>query len=232
MDVPFFHLEEFPEQETGWAMPEEASRHIVTVLRMRVGDRMRITDGRGRLAEAVVAEADRRSCLVSPLHQEQIPRADLPVAIGVSLLKHAARFEWFLEKACELGVGRVLPLLCRRTERSHFRPDRMRGIAVSAMLQSQRAWLTEVSAPQPFEEALASTAAHRYIAHCMEGVRRRLSAPAAPGEALLLVGPEGDFTSGEVEAALAAGFTAVTLGEARLRTETAAMAGAALLCLG
>jgi 16S rRNA (uracil1498-N3)-methyltransferase len=161
------------------------------------------------------------------------------VTVAISLLKNASRFEWFLEKATEIGVSGIVPLLCERTEKEHARIDRLRSILVSAMLQSQQAWLPELSEPMGFSELVGRPASGgRYIAHCLEAPLStdsladwRKTADGVPPQ-LILIGPEGDFSPKEVEAALKEGFLPVTLGENRLRTETAGVVAATLLCIG
>ena len=157
------------------------------------------------------------------------------VTLGVGLLKNAGRFETMLEKATELGVRRIVPLVTGRTESDRLRMDRSRGILVSAMKQSGRARLPELDAPTPLADLLSAADQDLKVV-CHEAVRTTegLSRLVDPGatSACILVGPEGGFTDDEADAARVAGFRPVSLGPTRLRTETAALAAATLVLLG
>jgi 16S rRNA (uracil1498-N3)-methyltransferase len=160
----------------------------------------------------------------------QDPLPGNEVIIAISPLKNAARFEWFLEKAAELGIRRVVPLICSRTERQHFRGERWRSILVSAMLQSRQSWVTELTEPVAFDAFIRSAkASSLFVAHCIPGEKEPLQFLAWTGSALILIGPEGDFTDAEVAQALDSGYRAVSLGDTRLRTETAGITAAVLL---
>ena len=216
-------------------LDEATSKHSIQVLRMREGDKLRLTDGKGTTADAVIRSADKRSCVVTltDLHPEA--RTGPLIYMGISPLKNASRFEWFLEKATEIGVEGIIPLICERTERTSFRKDRMTNILVSAMLQSQQAWLPDLREPAELEKVLEDSfwGDSRYIAHCMPGEKKPLRELVRQSPAsVLLIGPEGDFTPAEADMALARGWTPVTLGDTRLRTETAGVVAATLLRLG
>jgi 16S rRNA (uracil1498-N3)-methyltransferase len=218
-------------------LDEDNSRHIVQVLRMRQGEKLQLTDGKGTLLTAGIIDDHKKRCLVrieSAIHQAQPERN---TGIAISPLKNASRFEWFLEKATEIGVRVIIPLLSDRTERQHYKPDRWRTILVSALLQSQQTWLPELSEPMTFAGLIASAKAdQRLIAHCLEAPRPTNSLSdivrtQRPASSLILIGPEGDFSQKEVELALGEGFVPVTLGNNRLRTETAGVVAATLLCV-
>ena len=154
--------------------------------------------------------------------------------IAISLLKNNTRLEWFLEKAAELGISKIVPLLCVRTEKQHFRYDRMKSILVSAMLQSQQSWLTELSEPVSFKTFVTqeiSGSIQGFIAHCEEATKEPLSLSKYQNNKakLVLIGPEGDFTPEEIKLATDNGFVQVELGKTRLRTETAGVVAATLL---
>ena len=164
-------------------------------------------------------------------------QATRKVSIAISLIKNTSRFEWFLEKATEIGVAEIVPLICNRTERQHFRYDRMKGILVSAMLQSQQCWLPVLHEPVLFEKHIEQSSkdesGFRMIAHCLETKKQSITQTeiAQHTKLQLLIGPEGDFTENEIQLALSNQFAAVSLGETRLRTETAGVVAAALLCI-
>lgn len=232
MDTPSFHASLIPPSGGTLVLSEDSSKHAVAVLRMREGDRLRLVDGRGMLALAEVRDGHRKRCSVQVLEGQTLPDTRHPLTLGVSLLKNPSRFEWMLEKACEIGVRRVVPLILQRTERQRYRQDRLEAVALSALLQSQQAWMTQVDPPTDLDTLLSTTSeGERLIAHCLPGVPAEDLRPLQ-GETVMLVGPEGDFTESEVARALSKGFRAVRLGPSRLRSETAGVVAAAVLCIG
>jgi 16S rRNA (uracil1498-N3)-methyltransferase len=233
MALPFFYIDQFDPESPVIVLQEDTSKHIVQVLRMREGDALHITNGKGLLLQAVIVTAHKRNCVVNVLATTSKQAAASKVILGVSLVKNASRFEWFLEKATELGVTEIIPLICERTERQQFRYDRMKGILVSAMLQSQQTWLPLLHEPVRFDRLKTFPFKNflKLIAHCVESEKKPLSAfhIDSVADCIMLIGPEGDFTQAEIEEALSCGYQPVILGETRLRTETAAVAAAALL---
>ncbi len=234
MTPPYVYLPDFPSGDAQVGLDEESSRHLLRVLRMKEGQQVFLTDGRGALTRAEIVGQDRKKCLVRILHVEHRPRDPRRITLAVSLLKNSHRFEWFLEKATELGVTEIIPLLCDRTEKQHVRMERMHGLVVSAMIQSQQAWMPQLSGPLDFDQALgAINHQQKFIAHCGEEKRRNLSDLINPNLSshVVLVGPEGDFTPQEIAQAMEKQCIAVALGQTRLRSETAALVAAALLKL-
>lgn len=228
MALPFFYVASIDANTI--TLDEDTSKHIAGVLRMKAGEELLLTDGKGTKATAVITDDHRKRCTVTITAKETVEAKIPKVCIAMSLLKNVARFEWFLEKATELGVTEIVPLLCNRTEKQNFRQDRMQGIVTSAMLQSQQCWLPILHTPKPFAEVLQWPYDNKLIAHCLPGQKHSLQ--QSDKSKLLLIGPEGDFTEKEIEAALQQHFIPVTLGATRLRTETAGMAGAVLLRMG
>jgi 16S rRNA (uracil1498-N3)-methyltransferase len=154
--------------------------------------------------------------------------------IALSLLKNASRFEWFLEKSTELGVSEIIPLKSVRTEKQQFRMDRMKSILESALIQSQQVWMPILHEPQNFNSWVENVRAdQKFIAHCEDGKKRKLSEMIDTNSSsqLILIGPEGDFTDDEIKLAINHQFVAVELGANRLRSETAAVAAAAVMKL-
>ena len=233
MALPYFFVHDLTASTI--TLDEDTSKHIVQVLRMKADEALLLTDGRGTKARAVITDDNRKRCTVS-LEEVTIEQApEVAVAIGISLVKNASRFEWFLEKATEIGVTEIIPLLCERTEKEKFRYDRLNSILISAMLQSQQCWMPVLQEPVPFDKLVKEYKAHnKYIAHCLPEEKKQLiahfSSPATPHSSLILIGPEGDFTEKEIAHALAIGYQPVALGNTRLRTETAGMVAATLLC--
>jgi len=235
MALPFFYLSAYHPGDVEITLDEDNSRHVVQVLRMQKGQQLQLTDGRGWLLTAAVLDDHKKKCVVRVDASAFHPARARKVTVAMSLLKNASRFEWFLEKATEIGVTGIVPLLCERTEKQHFRQDRMQNILVSAMLQSQQTWLPALRTPVPVTQVIREGFGEEgFIAHCAETERSSLSAAArasAAASQLILIGPEGDFTGNEIEMALGSGFLPVTLGETRLRTETAGVVAATLMCI-
>nr|WP_294905887.1 RsmE family RNA methyltransferase [uncultured Lacibacter sp.] len=237
MALPFFYIDSFTPEASLITLHEETSKHVVQVLRMQEGEQLNLTDGKGNLLTTVITDAHKKHCVVKVQATSYTVQPARKTTIAVSLVKNASRFEWFLEKATEIGVTEIIPLLCERTERQHFRYDRMKGILVSAMLQSQQTWLPVLHEPVKFEEALRLTSTSdeslKLIAHCDETERTPFSNFQTDqfSNSIILIGPEGDFTTGEIETAIVNGYQPVMLGETRLRTETAAVAAAVLLSI-
>ena len=240
MPLPFFYVEAIAASENNVVLSEENSKHIVQVLRMEPGEQLKLTDGKGNIYLAEITEAHKKKCAVKILSHQKQERGERQACIVVSPVKNNNRFEWFLEKATEIGVSEIVPLICSRTEKQHFRYDRMNGILISAMLQSQQAWLPilhETVKYKDYIESIKSSASRKFIAHCGDdekvSLKQRLSELSSVNCHLstILVGPEGDFTTEEIAQALENNFTAVTLGDTRLRTETAALVAAVMLCV-
>lgn len=236
MGLPIFYTDDItPSADTAFIqLGEESSRHIVQVLRMQVGEELQLTDGKGVLYLASIVDDHKKKCSVKIISEVFREKRTNPVRIAISPLKNAARFEWFLEKAVEIGVEEIIPIICQRTEKQHLRTDRLKSIVVSAMLQSQQTWLPVLQEPVKFETYIkglpADADTQRYIAHCeADDKKKPLSTIVERSGSLILIGPEGDFSNPEIELATTHGFMPVSLGETRLRTETAGMVAAVLL---
>lgn len=233
MSLPFFYVKEIEGPE--FRLDEDTSRHVISVLRMKEGDRIHLTDGKGSLLEAEITEAHKKKCSVRTIGKQVSHADERKTIIGISILKNTSRFEWFLEKATEIGISEIVPMICERTEKENFRYDRMKGILVSALLQSQQVWLPVLHQPVGFEQLMRleeiNRIEQRFIAHCLPEEKNELSAridKSKPAQ-VVLIGPEGDFTKDEVDFALRYQFIPVSLGNTRLRAETAGMVAATLL---
>ena len=233
MNIPFFYLRSPGDDPLQIALDEDTSRHVVQVLRFKPGEQLRLTDGLGQLLTAELKEASKKKCVVRVIESRHIAKGSNHLTVAISLLKNTSRFEWFIEKATELGITEIIPLISERTEKQFFRSDRMKTIAISAMLQSQQAWLPLLREPLRFTDVLAESNAqdHKFIAHCLNDDKRPLpeALVSAPGSRVILIGPEGDFTAQEIDLALSRHFIPVSLGDTRLRTETAGMMAAVLM---
>lgn len=232
MSLPFFYHPTLASEAETCTLQEDSSRHIVQVLRMKSGEQLQLTDGKGMLVLAEIVEAHKKKTVVRLLEKKQINPPGNNRTIAISPVKNAARFEWFLEKSTEIGVRQIIPLICQRTEKQHLRMDRMHGILVSAMLQSQQCHLPFLHEPTSLTKLLHDTLLPdgRFIAHCLQdGERKSFRQMVKSTESsIILIGPEGDFTSEEIQQSVHAGFIPVTLGEQRLRTETAGLVAAVM----
>ena len=245
MFLPFFYKEDLFASNADVVLDEATSKHIVQVLRMQNGEQLQLTNGKGILFTAAITDNNRKKCMVSLVQKSEIENLKSKISIAISPVKNSARFEWFLEKATEIGVTEIIPLICSRTEKTVFKFERMKGILVSAMLQSQQCWLPVLHEPVSFKKLLEDSKLlknsktlqgldayqQKFIAHCIDGAKRNLN--DMNNESLyakiILIGPEGDFTADEIELALANNYSAVSLGATRLRTETAGIVAAVLL---
>lgn len=232
MALPFFYKEDLVASATDIVLDEAASKHIVQVLRMQNGEQLQLTNGKGILFTAEITDNNRKRCTVKVIQTNHQQQSTNNITIAISPVKNNTRFEWFLEKATEIGVSEIVPLICTRTEKTAFKYDRMKSILVSAMLQSQQCWLPVLQEPVKFNALLPSSVQQqKFIAHCTNDAKRDLTDlnNVSLSSKIILIGPEGDFTQEEIELALEHHFNAVSLGQTRLRTETAGIVAATLL---
>ncbi|HBG56482.1 16S rRNA (uracil(1498)-N(3))-methyltransferase [Proteiniphilum sp. UBA1028] len=207
-------------------LPIQESQHCVKVLRMREGDKLTVTDGQGFFYECLLAEAHPKHCSVHIQHRISIARnRDFLLQVAFAPTKQMERNEWFVEKAVEIGIDRFIPLLSNYSERRDLKKERLEKIAVSAMKQSQQAFLPGIEEMVQFVKFVTRPfEGRKFIAHCYNLPKKPLAQTYRKGEnALILIGPEGDFSEEEIHSAIANGFEPVSLGETRLRTETACL---------
>lgn len=218
---------------SAFILDEQESKHAIRVLRLVAGSEIGLVDGRGSRYRARIADPHPKRTVLEILDviAESDRRYHLHVAIAPT--KNIERTEWFLEKATEIGIDEVTPIICEHSERKEVKLERLHKIVVAAMKQSLKSKLPIVHEPLrytdfirgPFEGA-------KCIAHCAGGEKQHLNDIVRPGRpSLVLIGPEGDFSEAEIESALAHGFEAISLGASRLRTETAALAACMELAL-
>lgn len=215
-----------PDIQTDMELPEEEAGHCIRVLRMKEGDRLRLTDGKGSFYDAVISAVSGKRCMVHIEGiEEQEPLWNGHLHIAVAPTKQMDRNEWFVEKAVEIGVDEITFLKTDHSERDVIKMERIEKIAVSAMKQSQKATLPILNGMTSFKSFVGRVfEGDRFIAHCEPGSKVNLKDVIVPGhDALVLIGPEGDFSPAEIDMALKAGFKPVSLGPSRLRTETAAL---------
>ena len=228
--LPYFFEPSIEASSTHFELSEPTSKHCVQVLRMRAGERLHLTDGVGNLYTASIVEPDKKKTVIKIDSVVHTPAPIKNVCIAIGLLKNTGRFEWFLEKVTEMGVTKIVPLICERSERSNLKQERMHGVLVAALIQSKQTWLPMLTEPLSVAAFIKEhPAAQGLIAHCEEGNKTELKDIATHNDTSILIGPEGDFTETEIETALSAHYVPVSLGSTRLRTETAGMVAAALL---
>jgi 16S rRNA (uracil1498-N3)-methyltransferase len=214
------HLFYQPELQNGvLQLSEEETRHAVRVLRLSAGKHIDITDGKGVQSQAVITEISKRSCTFEILEQTKEEQQLLP-KVAIAPTKSIDRFEWFLEKAVELGVSEICPILCSNSERRIIKHERSEKILLAAMKQSQRSWMPQLHPLTRFENFIENAQEPLLIAHCREGEKIQLS-NKLNRDSWLLVGPEGDFTEMEIDLTLKKQAIEIDLGKSRLRTETA-----------
>jgi 16S rRNA (uracil1498-N3)-methyltransferase len=204
-----------------YTLDENESKHCVKVLRMTKGSRVRLADGKGNMYEGFISDPDVKKCIISV--KGVIKDFDL----AISPLKNPDRFEWFIEKSVEIGIDEITPLICRNTEKPGIKQERINNLIISAMKQSLKATRTVLNDLCLFNDFIyRDFKGIRMIAHCNDSIERiKISEAYAKNEnALILIGPEGDFSEEEIKAASATGFSSVHLGQSRLRTETAGVA--------
>jgi len=211
-----------------YTLDEKESKHSVRVLRMSNGEPVRLIDGRGNLYEGIITDPDPKGCRVQiKTIINGFERRNYSLHIAISPLKNPDRFEWFVEKSVELGIDEITPLICRNTEKQNIRQERINNLIISAMKQSLRAKVTGLNLPSAFTDFINT--GHKgklMIAHCNKLLERYgIGDCYKKGEdALVLIGPEGDFSNEEIIAATGKGYLPVHLGPGRLRTETAGIA--------
>lgn len=223
--MQLFYNPNITETTAQFSFDKEESRHITKVLRKSVGDILHITNGNGWLFTAKIIVSDVKNCLAMVISKEFKPRHNYALHLAVAPTKMNDRYEWFLEKATEIGIDSITPIICDHSERKVIKTERFEKILQSAMKQSLHCYLPKLNETIAFKEYIErSHKGQLFIAHCEESDKKSLKQHLQPNQTLtILIGPEGDFSVKEIETALANHFIPVTLGETRLRTETAAI---------
>lgn len=227
-EVHYFYV---PEAATAVELPDEEATHAVRVLRMKSGDELYLMDGTGSFYRAEVTLATAKHChyaIREALPQQLLWRGHLHLAIAPT--KDMGRMEWMVEKATEVGIDEFTFLLGQFSERKVVKTERVERIVVAAMKQSRKPWKPVVNPMTPFKDfILQPRTGRKFICHCYEEIAKKdffeaLDESPDNPDVVVLVGPEGDFSIEEVRLAMAQGYESVTLGSARLRTETAGLA--------
>jgi 16S rRNA (uracil1498-N3)-methyltransferase len=223
--MQLFYNPVITENTTQFSFDREESKHIIKVLRKSVGDTLHITNGKGWLFNAQITIADIKNCVANIVLKELQKKHDYHLHLAVAPTKMNDRYEWFLEKATEIGIDSITPIICDHSERKIVKTERFERILQSAMKQSLSCYLPKLNEPIQFKDFINQDfKGDLFIAHCEETDRKSLKQQLKPKtDVTILIGPEGDFSTKEIELAFQNKFIPVTLGETRLRTETAAI---------
>ena len=209
-----------------YTLGKEESQHCVKVLRLKENDTLYLTDGLGNLYKAEIVEAMPRSCSVKIIEtQAEYSKRDYYLHVAIAPTKNIARIEWFLEKATEMGIDEITPIICDHSEREIVKNERLEKIIVSAMKQSLKAYLPKLNEAIPIKQLILNAKEeNKLICYCQDDDRKKIQDIYKPKESvLIIIGPEGDFSEKEVKEALNNNFQKITLGKERLRTETAGL---------
>ncbi|CAM4292465.1 16S rRNA (uracil(1498)-N(3))-methyltransferase [Zobellia nedashkovskayae] len=223
--MQLFYNPELDKSVSQFTFSQEESRHIVKVLRKKEGDVLHITNGKGYIFESEILLADQKRCKAQIVSTKKRHAKAHWLHIVVAPTKNNDRFEWFLEKATEIGVSEITPIYCDRSERKIIKKERLEKVIQSAMKQSLRTYLPKLNDAISFKDFMEQEQnGLLFIAHCEEEEKVDLKRRVAPDKDItILIGPEGDFSQNEISSAYEKGFLPVSLGEYRLRTETAAI---------
>lgn len=223
--MQLFYNPEITENTSQIIFSKDESKHIVKVLRKLVGDELHITNGKGWLFKAEIQNTDIKNCTAIITSKSLQPNRNYNLHLAVAPTKMNDRYEWFLEKATEIGIDSITPIICEHSERKIIKADRLEKILQSAMKQSLNCYLPKLNEAIAFKDFIKQYFnGQLFIAHCEEVDRKSLKNELkAKQNVTILIGPEGDFSVKEIEMALQNNFIPVTLGETRLRTETAAI---------
>jgi 16S rRNA (uracil1498-N3)-methyltransferase len=207
------------------ALSEDEVKHAFRVLRLSEGDDIYVINGKGKRFHTTIKSISKRSCELELIETKVIlPTYPYRLHMAIAPTKNIDRLEWFLEKATEIGISEVTPVWCERSERKLVKHDRLEKILISAMKQSLQYTIPTLNQAISLKELiLQSSESEKFIAHCEEGEKPHLKQAYQGKDVLILIGPEGDFSIEEIQLALDHGFKPISLGETRLRTETAAL---------
>jgi 16S rRNA (uracil1498-N3)-methyltransferase len=223
--MQLFYFKDINEQSTSFSFDKEESKHIAKVLRKKEGDILFVTNGLGFLFKTEIAIASDSKCTVNIISFEKQEEPKFHLHLAVAPTKMNDRYEWFLEKATEIGVQEITPIICDHSERKVIKTERFDKILLSAMKQSNQYFLPILNEPIAFKEFVKKQfKGQKFIAHCEETNKKTLKSVLKTSEdCTILIGPEGDFSVKEIEIALEKQFIPISLGNTRLRTETAAV---------
>lgn len=225
--MQLFYNPEISADDSTVEFDKDESRHIHKVLRLNKGDKIQITNGLGYIFKAKIIDINPKSCVASILENKKIDPLPYSLHMAVAPTKLNDRYEWFLEKATEIGISEITPIVCDHSERKVVKLNRYEKIIQSAVKQSLKAYMPVLHETVDFKTFIGSVKDdfdHKFIAHCDEGDKKTLKSELKAGQdCLILIGPEGDFSPAEIAFAIENDFIPISFGESRLRTETAAI---------
>jgi len=224
--MQLFYTPDINPSHPQYFLTEDESKHAIRVMRLEKGDEVQLIDGKGGLYNASILDPHpKRTIIQINSVVTAFNKRNHYLHIAIAPTKNIERLEWFLEKATEIGVDEITPIICQRSERRELKTDRLNKIITAAIKQSIKAYHPVLNEPETFNQLLAKPfSGQKFIAHCNKGDKTALKNELVTnGNYLILIGPEGDFTPDEIDNALTKDFKAITLGESRLRTETAAL---------
>lgn len=226
--MQLFYNPDIRSGDTTFLFDKEESRHIIKVLRKKEGDTIEITNGSGFLFTSEITFGNEKKCEVNVIKEQFFEPAPYSLHLAVAPTKLNDRYEWFLEKATEIGISEITPIICEHSERTNFKADRFEKIVQTAMKQSLQFYLPKLKEPVAYSAFIKEQREGQlFIAHCEETEKTLLKNALKPGgELTILIGPEGDFSVKEIQSALQQKYIPVSLGNTRLRTETAAIVAA------
>src|SRR5574343_2087966 len=223
--MQLFYNSEIKKLDSTFSFDKEESKHIIKVLRKKEGDKIHITNGLGELYISQINLASEKKCKVKIIEIKSFNPTNFYTHIAVATTKMNDRLEWFLEKATEIGIHEITPIICDHSERKVYKIDRAEKIIQAAMKQSLHFYLPKINEPISLSQFIKSDIdGQKFIAHCEETDKKSFQKEITKNEKItILIGPEGDFSTKEINLAIANQFIPVTLGNTRLRTETAAL---------
>ncbi|MFB5945690.1 16S rRNA (uracil(1498)-N(3))-methyltransferase [Albibacterium profundi] len=220
-----FYTPDIHSQTSSHTLPEEESKHCVRVMRLTTSDRIMLIDGRGGRYIAEIVDPHPKHTLLNIVSFSQDEPRQGKIHLVVAPTKNIDRYEWFLEKATEIGLDEITPIICEHSERKAVKLDRLAKVLIAAMKQSKQSFLPQLNQVTKLSDFLNTETSDKcFIAHCEEDSKSYINEKLSAGEnAMILIGPEGDFSSQEIAIALDKGYVPISLGSSRLRTETAAV---------
>lgn len=224
--MQLFYTPDIDAASSIYYLNEEESKHCIRVLRLQAGDQVQLVDGKGNFYVAAIADPHPKRTQLSIISAEpDFNKRNHYLHIAIAPTKNIERLEWFLEKATEIGIDEISLIICQRSERKEAKTERLNKIITSAMKQSIKAWHPQLNEAMAFSKLVSMPFdGQKFIAHCEPGEKLNLKDRLSPmSRYLILIGPEGDFTPAEIDNAIKNDFKAITLGDSRLRTETAAL---------
>lgn len=226
--MQLFYNPDIKSGDTTFLFDKEESRHIIKVLRKKEGDTIEITNGMGFLFTSEITFGNEKKCEINVIKEQFFEPAPYSLHLAVAPTKLNDRYEWFLEKATEIGISEITPIICDHSERTNFKADRFEKIVQTAMKQSLQFYLPKLNEPVAYSTFIKEQREGQlFIAHCEETEKTLLKNALQPeGKLTILIGPEGDFSVKEIQSALQQKYIPVSLGNTRLRTETAAIVAA------